>query len=259
VPHADQGSLVVMERVNRSMTTGCLTALIALIVTLATGLSWFAYADWHAGKVNSERRQKAVSSILRQARDTADETARSLNASHTDDVDALASLIGKHTGSPLLTYDRSRHEFTARLAKQVTYETVGGLLGGGSDAVSRCLDFTYTGSRGDAWTPHVKVRDDDLCRPATDIGQLSRLARTRIDGIEVHGLTRASVQKALDPTGTLRTYTVKDVVRRDGTAAVSVLITSHDGTVSQCYTITRSVTSYGTVRQPTTAAPALSC
>lgn len=248
-----------MERIDRAMTGGCLTTLILLAIILATGLSWLWYADWHAGKVNSERRHRAVSSILQQARNAADDTARSLDASRTSDIDELTDVIWKHTGSPLITYDTSHHAFTARLDKQVMYETLAVLMGGGSDAVSRCLDFTYSHPHGHAWTLKVTVRKYDVCRPATDISSLSRLAGTRIEGMDAQELTRTGVQKALDPTGTLRTFTVKRVARRDGTVAVSVLISSHDGTAGQCYRITRSVPGSGGAHPSVTAASASSC
>ncbi|MER6730818.1 hypothetical protein [Streptomyces puniciscabiei] len=254
-----QGGSVVMERISRSMTTGCLTTLTALVLILASGLSWLCYSDWHAGKVNDERRQRAVSSILRQAHKAADDTARSLNASDSSDADKLTDVIWQHTGSPLITYDPSRRAFTARLSKQVMYETTGVIPGGGSDAVRRCLDFTYSRPHGQAWTPKVTVRDDDVCRPATDIGSQSRLAATRIEGIDVRELTRTGVQKALDPAGTLRTLTVKGVARGDGTVAVSVLISSHDGTASQCYRVTRSVPGPGGAHPSVTEAPTSSC
>jgi hypothetical protein len=194
------------------MTAGCLTVLILLVVVLATGLSWLWYSNWHVGKVVSERRHRAVSSILQQARNVADDTARSLDASRTGDLDELTGVIWKHTGSPLITYDASRRAFTARLSKQVMYETSGDLLGGGSDAVSRCLDFTYSHPHGHA------------------------------------------------PTGTLRTFTVRGVTRGDGRVTVAVLLSSHDGTVRQCYRITRPATVSGTAGQPpVTSTPSHSC
>ncbi|MFD8394918.1 hypothetical protein ACFV2N_38455, partial [Streptomyces sp. NPDC059680] len=250
---------VLLARKNRTNTTGCLAILIGLVLILASGLSWLCYSDWHAGKVNSERRQRAVSSILQQAGNAADSTARSLNASHSSDVDRLTGVIWRRTGAPLITCDTSRREFTARLSKQVGYETVGVIPGGGGNAVSRCLDFTYSRPHAQTWMPKVTVRDDDVCRPATDIGYLSRLAGTRIEGIDVRELTRTGVQRALDPAGTLRTFTVKGVARRDGTVSVSVLISSHDGTASQCYRITRSVPGSDAVHPSVVTAPASSC
>ncbi|MGW7409906.1 hypothetical protein ACWGI9_40475 [Streptomyces sp. NPDC054833] len=250
---------VVVERVDRVMTTGCLTMLVLLVVVLATGLSWLWYFEWHTGKVDSERRNRAVSSILRQARNAADDTARSLDASRSGDLDELTGVIWKHTGSPLITYDASRRAFTAWLSKQVMYETSGSLLGGGSDAVSRCLGFTYSHPHGHAWTSKVTVRKDDVCRAATDIGLLSRLAGTRIEGMDPKDLTRTGVQKALDPTGTLRSFTVKGVTRGDGRVTVAVLLSSNDGTVGQCYRITRPATVSGTGQPPVTSAPAPSC
>ncbi|GHI10218.1 hypothetical protein AQI88_39515 [Streptomyces cellostaticus] len=255
-----QGSPGVRERINRSLTPGCLTTLIVLILVLGSGLSWLWYTDWHAGKVNSERRQKAVSSILRQARDAADDTARSLNASRTSDVDRLTGVIWKHTGAPLITYDTSRREFTARLSQQVPYETVQIIPGGGSDAVTRCFDFTYSRPHGQAWTPRVTVRDDDVCRPATDIGYLARVAKARVERIDAQELTRTGVQRALDPTGTLHTFTVKSVVGGDGTVAISIRITSHEGRAGQCYRITRPAPGSGEVHPSSViAAPAFSC
>ncbi len=255
-----QGGSVVMERINRSMTTGCLTILIVLIVVLATSLSCLWYSDWHAGKVNRERRDRAVSSVLQEARDAADATVRSLDASHASDVDELTGVIWKHTASPVITYDTSRREFTARLPKQMMYKKVSVLLGGDSDVVNRCFDFTYSRPYGQTWTHKVTVRDDDVCRPAADIGYRSRLAKQRIERIDAQSLTRTGLQKALDPTGTLRTFAVKDVARRDGTVVVSVLITSLDATANQCYRITRAAPD--TVEAglpPATATPVNSC
>ncbi|MEV0281795.1 hypothetical protein AB0I22_36170 [Streptomyces sp. NPDC050610] len=249
-----------MERINRSMTTGCLIMLIVLVLVLATGLSWLWYSDWHAGKVNRERRDRAVSSVLQQARDAADDAARSLDASHTSDVDKLTSVIWQHTASPVITYDASRREFTARLPKQMMYKSVGILPGSNSDVVNRCFDFTYSHPYGQTWTHKVTVRDDDVCRPAADIGYRSRLAKKRIERIDAQSLTRTGLQKALDPTGTFRSFAVKDVARRSGTVVVSVLITSLDATANQCYRITRPAPdSVEADLPPATATPVNSC
>ncbi|MFE7114394.1 hypothetical protein ACFU99_03095 [Streptomyces sp. NPDC057654] len=66
-----------------------------------------------------------MSSILQQARNTAADTARSLDASRrSSDVDELTNVIWQHTASPVITYDSSRREFTARLPKQMMYEAL---------------------------------------------------------------------------------------------------------------------------------------
>ncbi|KAB1139997.1 hypothetical protein F7R91_37585 [Streptomyces luteolifulvus] len=116
------GGAVVMRRANRLMTTGCLTVLIALIIVLGIVVSWLWYSVWHAGNVNSERREKALASTLEQARDTADRTARALDTSGASDADTLTSLIWQHSEAPVITYDASRHEFTATVAKSTQYD-----------------------------------------------------------------------------------------------------------------------------------------
>lgn len=117
----------------------------------------------------------------------------------------------------------------------------------------------YSHPHGHAWTSKVTVRKDDVCRAATDIGLLSRPAGTRIEGMDPKDLTRTGVQKALDPTGTLRSFTVKGVTRGDGRVTVAVLLSGNDGTVGQCYRITRPATVFGTGQPPVTSAPAPSC
>ncbi|GAA2881651.1 hypothetical protein [Streptomyces mexicanus] len=259
MPHEEHGGPVAGRRSTRFLTTGCLTALVVLIVVLTAGLSWLWYADRHAGTVNGERRQRAVSSVLRQARADAEATARSLDASGDGDVDRLTGVIARHTASPLITYDTSRHTFTALLARQAVYERLGVVPGGGSDMVSRCLEVTYSRPDGRGWTPKVTVRDDDVCRPATEIGHMARLAGTRIAGLAGHELTRGAVQKALDPTGALRTYSVTSVTRTKDTAVVLVRISSRDRTAGQCYRVTRPVTGPAADRPSVTAAAASSC
>ena len=83
-----------------------------------------------------------MASILRQARDAAGSTARSLDESHSGAVDKLTDVIWKRAGAPLITYDASRPAFTGRLSQQVAYETVRVVPGGGSDTVSRCYRIT---------------------------------------------------------------------------------------------------------------------
>ncbi|MFH8986062.1 hypothetical protein [Streptomyces varsoviensis] len=257
-PDSQDGS-TLMGRVDRCMTTGCVTVLTVLAVVLAIGLSCLWYTDWHAGKVNRERRDSAESSIIRQTREAADATVRSLDASHAEDVDKLTMVIGKHTAAPLVAYDASRREFTARLPQRLVYETAG-VLGGGSDMVNRCFDITYSRPYGQAWTSKVTERSDGVCGPASEIGYLARRAKTRIEGVDARSLNRTGVRKALDPTGTLRTFAVKDVTRGDGAVVVSLLISSRDAAAGQCYRITRPAPDAdGDHRASATASPAAAC
>ncbi|MEU2821545.1 hypothetical protein ABZ763_04480 [Streptomyces bacillaris] len=80
----------------------------------------------------------------------------------------------------------------------------------------------------------------DVCRPSAQIGSRVRLALTRVSGMYAEDLTRAGVQKALDPTG-LRFFDVKNVVREGDTMTISVLVLSSDAEVDQCYHFIRPV------------------
>ncbi|MFJ8468278.1 hypothetical protein [Streptomyces swartbergensis] len=237
----ETGSAVVTRRANRLVTTGCLTILIALITVLGVLVSWMWYRHWHDGNVNREREEKAIALIQKQARATADDTARALDTSGATDTDALIGVIWRHTEAPVITYDPSRREFTATAARSARYDQKVMLPGGGPVQVTRCFVFAYAHSPGQAWTSRVSERDDDACRPGTAIGGLVRLARTRISSMYAEDLTRAGVQKALDPTGRRHSYDVKSAVRRADTVTVSILLSSPDTTVGQCYRFTRPV------------------
>ncbi|WP_157968550.1 hypothetical protein [Streptomyces geranii] len=251
------GSAVVTGRANRLVTTGCLTILIALIIVLGIVVSWLWYRTWHDENVNSEREEKVLASLLQQARDTADATARALDTSGTTDADALTEVIWRHTEAPVITYDTSRREFTATAAKSAQYDEEVIVPGGGPVEMTRCFVFTYIHRLGQEWTSRVSERDDKMCRPGTDVGGMVRLALTRVSNMYAEDLTRAGVQKVLDPTGR-RFYDVRNVVRGGDTVTVFVLVSSSEGAVEQCYRFTRPV--YGDDRQGSaTAVPALSC
>ncbi len=235
------GSMVVAKRADRFATTGCLTILIALITLLGVLVSWLWYRHWHDGHVNTERRDRAFASILKQARATADDTTHALDTSGATDTDALIGVIWRHTQAPVITYDASRREFTARAARSAMYDEEVMLPGGGPVQVSRCLVFAYAHRSGQAWTSRVSEQDDDVCRPGTTIEGLVRLARTRISSLYVEDLTRAGVQEALDPTSRLRSYDVKSVMRRAETVTVTILLSSPGTSVDQCYRFTRPV------------------
>ncbi|BFO16366.1 hypothetical protein SHKM778_27540 [Streptomyces sp. KM77-8] len=251
------GSAVVTGRATRLVTTGCLTVLAVLIVVLGTAVSWLWYRGWHDPKVNDERRDEAYALIRRDASDTAEETARALGTAGTTDADALTEVIWRHSQAPVITYDASRHEFSATAASDALYDTTS-ILGGGSDRVSQCFVVTYTRDTGRTWSPRVSERDADVCRPATAISGSVHHARTRIANMYTEDLTRAGVSKALDPTGRQRTYDVRSAAREDDTVTVAVLVSSPDATTTQCYRFTRPVQD---VAGPNSAeeVPALSC
>ncbi|MFC8147687.1 hypothetical protein ACFUKV_38985 [Streptomyces paradoxus] len=247
------GGAVVTRRANGLVTTGCLTILIVLITVLGVLVSWLWYRHWHDGNVNSERRDRAFASILKQARATADATARALGTSATTDADALTGVIWQHAEAPVIAYDASRREFTATAARSARYDNELVLPGGGPVQVTRCFVFAFTHRPGQAWTSRVSERDDDVCRPGTAIGGLVRLARTRISGMYAEDMTRAGVQGTLDPTGR-RSFDVKSVVREGDTLTVSAVVSSPGATVGQCYRFTG-----GDHRGSATAVPTSSC
>lgn len=254
----ETGSAVVTGRANRLVTTGCLTILIALITVLGVVVSWLWYRHWHDGNVNSERRASALASIREHAHDAADDTARALDTSGTTDADALTEVIWRHTEAPVITYDASRREFTATAARSTQYDEKVMLPGGGPVKMTRCFVFTYAYHPGQAWTSRVSERDDAVCRPGTELDGLARLTRMRISSMYAEDLTRAGVQKALDPTGRLRSYDVRSAVRRGDTVTISILLSSPGTPVGQCYRFTRPVPD-DDGQGSATAVPASSC
>ncbi|MFF7450352.1 MULTISPECIES: hypothetical protein [unclassified Streptomyces] len=251
------GGAVVTRRANGLVTTGCLTTLMALIVVLGIVVSWLWYRAGHDGDVNREREEKAFAAIGKQARATAHDTARALGTSGTTDADALAEVVWRHTEAPVITYDASRREFTATDARTAEYDNKLLLPGGGPVEVTRCFVFTYTYRPGHAWTSRISERDDDVCRPGTEIGHLARLALQRISNLYAEDLTRAGVQQALDPTGR-GSFDVRRVVREGDTTTVSAVVSSSRPAVGQCYRFTRPAPG-GDGRSPATAVPTSSC
>jgi hypothetical protein len=239
------------------MTTGCLTVLIALIIVLGIVVSWLWYSVWHAGNVNSERREKALASTLEQARDTADDTARALDTSGASDADTLTRVIWQHSEAPVITYDASRRQFTATVAKSAQYDEEVIFPGGVPGEVTRCFVFSYIQRPGQAWTSRVSARGDEVCRPSTQIGSQAGLALTRISSMYAEDLTRAGVQKALDPSGR-GSFDVKSAARKGDTVTVFVLVSSSEGAVDQCYRFTRPVSGDGG-QHAAGSVPAWSC
>ncbi|RSN39040.1 hypothetical protein DMH12_37120 [Streptomyces sp. WAC 04229] len=248
---------MVTRRTNRLVTTGCLTILIALTIVLGIVVSWLWYRHWHDENVNSERREKALAQVFKQARATANDTARALDTSVATDADALIGVIWQHSKAPVITYDATRHEYTATatVAAQYNQETM--LPGGGPVQVTRCFAFIYNHDPSQAWTARVSERTDVACRPSTQISTRVRLAQTRIASMNAEALTKEGINEALDPTGR-RSFDVKNVVREGDTMTVSVLVSSSETAVDQCYHFTRPVPGdegHGSA----TAVPASSC
>ncbi|QIJ60652.1 hypothetical protein [Streptomyces sp. JB150] len=238
------------------MTTGCLTLLIALITALALPVSWLGYRSWHDEKANTARKDATLASILEHARATADDTAHALHTSNQTDTDALISVIWRHTQAPVITYDPARHAFTATAAQSAHYDEKALLLGGGPVRVTRCFVHTYAHRPGHAWTLRLSEHDRAVCRPATLIGGLAGLARTRLSSMYAEDLTHATVRKALDPTGRQRPYNVKSVQRTADTITLAILLSSSDPMAGQCYRFTWRIAND---QRTTTAVPVSSC
>ncbi|MFI7347737.1 hypothetical protein ACIBSR_15895 [Streptomyces sp. NPDC049936] len=236
------GHTVVTGQTNRRVTTGCLTILIALTVVLGTVVSWLWYRHWHDENVNSERREKALAQVLKQARATAEDTSRALGTSDATEAhaDAVIGVIWEHSKAPVITYDASRHEFTATAAAAAQYTQENMLPGGGPIQVTRCFSFTYGQDPSRTWTARVSERTDVACRPSTQISSRVRQAQTRISSMYAEDLTHEGIQEALDPTGR-RSFDVKNVVREGDTTTASVLVSSSETAVEQCYHFTRPV------------------
>ncbi|MET7503062.1 hypothetical protein ACIQ9K_25765 [Streptomyces microflavus] len=228
-----------------------MTAILGLIVC------WLWYRHWHDGDVNSQRREQTRASILERAQATANNTNSALARSGSTDTDALADVIWRHSKAPVITYDTSRPEFTATAAVSAHYDEKVMLPGGGNAEVSRCFTFTYTQHPNETWTSKVSEWGDDVCRPSTQIGGRARLALTRISSMYAEDLSLTGVQNALDPTR-LRSFDVKNVVRRGGIVKIFVLVSSSGAEVEQCYRFTRRVSGSGT-QDTATAVPTPSC
>ena len=254
---ADQtGGTVVTGRAHRFVTTGCLTVLIALITVLGVVVGSLWYRHWHDGNVNSDRRDEAYASILKQARADADDTARALGTSGATDADTLTGVIWRHSKAPVITYDDSSRGFTATARRFTEYEEKA-IWGGGPVRVTRCFVVIYTPGAGRAWTSRVSERDDAVCRPATEIDGLAQLVRKRIGSMYPEDLTKAGVRKALDPLGKQRSYDVRSVVREADTVTVLAVLSTADATTSQCYRVARPADD--AIPDSTTAVPASSC
>ncbi|MEU6513667.1 hypothetical protein [Streptomyces sp. NPDC046978] len=232
-----------------------MSILIALIIVCGIVASWLWYRAWHDDNANSGRKEKALALILQQARATADETTRALETSGTTDVDVLTEVVWRRTEAPLITYDTSRREFTAAVAKSTLYDEEAILPGAGPVKVTRCFVFSYIHRTGQAWTSQLSERHDDVCRPSTDIGGKVSLALTQISNMYAEDLSRAGIQKGLDPTGR-RVYDVKSVVTKGQAVTAFVLVSSFEGAADQCYRFTRPLGDDG---KGSAAVPASSC
>ncbi|MFI0232670.1 hypothetical protein [Streptomyces sp. NPDC017086] len=225
---------VVMARLERGMTIGCLTVLVVLIVVPGTVLGALWYWSWHIDKVNAEHRQQALLALDDQLRRTKNETLRALNGEDSADPDALTAVIHQYTGAPLISYDASRHVFRARVVKRVEYETRT-LSGIGRDVIDRCLAYTYARAEGHGWTSTTSVLTYDACGPSAAIGSGARMAGRRVAALEASELNRAGVRRALAPYR--RFLTVSAVTRSGSTVRMSIVVS--DETTRQCYRITR--------------------
>lgn len=236
--------------------------LVLLVIPTAL-VAYFWYTVWHTDHTNSERREHAVASIMREAREAAADTGRALAESDasagtgsgrggdgdtgrdTADID-LTGVIWRHSETPLVTYDPGRHSFTATVRRAVFYDEEPLIMGGGPVRITRCFRFTFALPEGSAtaWTSDVTVRDDEACGPSERIATHVHFAQRRLAAMSPTDLTTARVRRALDPTGTLGYYDVTSVVRGERTATVTVLVRDAKGayaTAEQCYRFVRNL------------------
>ncbi|MEU1707821.1 hypothetical protein ABZ478_20935 [Streptomyces sp. NPDC005706] len=223
-----------MARLERAMTTGCLTVLVVLIFVLSTVLGALWYWSWHTDKVNAEHRQQALLTLDDQLRRTKNETIHALGNETSADPDALTAVIHQHTGAPAISYDASRHTFRARVLKRVEYESRT-LFGISQGVINRCLAYTYAPAKGYGWTSTMSVLKYDTCGPSASIGSGARIAGQRVAALEASELNRAGVRRALAPYR--RFLTVSAVTSTGSTVRVSVVVSEE--TTRQCYRITR--------------------
>ncbi|MDX5565798.1 hypothetical protein PYK79_24175 [Streptomyces sp. ID05-04B] len=224
-----------MARLERAMTTGCLTVLVVLIVVLSTVLGMLWYWSRHTDKVNAEHRQQALLALDDQLRRTKNETIGALGNEGSADPDALTAVIHQHTGAPVISYDAFRHTFRARVVKRVEYESRS-LFGISQGVIGRCLEYTYAPAKGHGWTSTISVVKYDTCGPSVSIGSGARTAGQRVAALEASELNLTGVRRALAPYR--RFLTVSAVTRTGSTVTVSVVVSEE--TTRQCYRITRN-------------------
>ncbi|GGW52204.1 hypothetical protein [Streptomyces griseoloalbus] len=248
----------------RGVSIGCLVLLMIPVVLVA----YFWFTVWDAGRENERREQAAFDSLLRRAHEAADRTADALTRSRDTGTDALMGVIWEHTGSPVISYDEERRAFTAVADRSVVVEREPVLLVGGPVMVKRCFTYTYVRRSGAEWTSKITERGPEACRASGSIGDAVRFARVRMGDMEAASLTRAGLQRVLDPGGLPRDesrFDVRSVERAGRTVVALVLARDVDryGTrgddepvvVGQCYRLTRIVDPDGGVVRPVTAAP----
>ncbi|WP_189966427.1 hypothetical protein [Streptomyces violascens] len=250
-------SPLATRRFTHRAATGCLI----LLIIPAGLLAYFWYSAWHTSHVNHQRKQAGLSSVLDQARHATTETTHALNTSSNTDTDTLTGVIWQHTHAPLITYDASRHTFTATASQSATYNEEVLLPGGGPVTVNRCFTFTSTRDTSASWTTTMTEQDEQACRPGQTIDHRATLAKDRVKNMAATQLTRADVTQALDPAHQQDTYVVKDTARHGQTATITILIRAQrdvSATAAQCYQFTRHLDTNNADRA-TTSIPISTC
>jgi hypothetical protein len=134
----------------------------------------------------------------------------------------------------VISYDASRHVFSARVAKRAEYRTRT-LFGIGQGVIDRCLEYTYAPAKGHDWASTMSVLMNDTCGPSVAIGNGAHIVGRRVAALEAAELNRAGVRRALAPYR--RFLTVGTITRTGSTVKMSVTVSK--GTSRQCYRITR--------------------
>lgn len=259
-------STPVTARAARAVTGGCLTALIILIVVLATALAWGVYSVHHADAGNARRRKQAQAEVAQQARHAASMTVQALTTKQADAGSVAAEDIvlsygrdpdlGQGALPAKVTYDENTAQLTAVTLFSSSYEVEPALWGASDmESVTRCyaLSFRYDSS---AWHRRVTSRPDAACARRQAITDAAQAAQSSLSALHQTAETRARVQQILKPFSGA-TYDVITVSGQGHTVTVTALV--HAPRDQQCYRFLRHTDSYGADAVTTTPIAAVHC
>lgn len=239
------------------LTGGCLIFLVLLIVIGGSLLAALWYRLWSTE--NTTNRNRAAAEVEHRERidRAARESAQALRASAATDPATLTALIGKHTRAPVITYNATHKEFTAKVEMSTIYDTAH-LLTVGVERIVSCEVFTYTPGPDRAWRVDLTTRETATCRPGKQIGDLAHRARQVLENLNGDLMTVAEAQRVLDQARSPGRLIVRNVTHDKRTTTVSALLADATKTVGQCYRLTMSRPG-NQVPSPATATPTSLC
>ncbi|MFF9431895.1 hypothetical protein [Streptomyces sp. NPDC014746] len=251
------GGTPVKNRIERSITGGCLVSLVLLIMVGVSLVAVVGYVLWSTSSTTEKNRAAAETELRDLIGRTARESAEALRTSATTDPAALTTLIWKHTEAPVITYDAARKGFTAVVEKATVYERAS-ILGSSPDRITSCDIFTYTIGPDRAWHVNVATRETAACLPAREIDALAREAGRILEYSADDPTTVTQAQDVLDRTKPLGRLTVRKVAHDKRATTISALLTTTAQTVGQCFLFTLSHPG-NQVLSPVAVTPASSC